>query len=84
MEAYVLPVATGLITRPDCAVALCPCPSVQGDDEWASSTALTGHDLGSIGNPIETKGVACSYPCHVSLEYPYTCSPYLFIEVPLQ
>ena len=42
------------------------------------------HDLGGIGDPIETKGVPCTDPCHIGLEYSYACCPHLFIEVSLQ
>ena len=84
MEADILPVTTCLITRPDSAVALSAGPSVQGDDEWASSSALTDHDLGGICDPIETKRVSCTDPRHVGLEYPHACGAYLFIEITLQ
>ena len=84
METNILPLAAGLVARPYSAISLCTGPSVQGDDEGTRITAVVRHDMGHIGDTIQTKGIACTNPCYVGLQHTHARIAHLLNDVTLQ
>ncbi len=84
VEAYVFPIAAGLVTTPYTGVALCAGPAVKRDDERTGVVAVFRHDAGHVGDAVETERVTGADPSHVGLEYAHTGRSYLFDNVALE
>ena len=84
VEADVLPVATGLIARPDGCVSLCTSPSIERDDERTGIPAIVRHDLSHVSHTVQSEGIAVAYPGHVGLEHSYAGCSHLLHDVALQ
>ena len=84
MESDVLPVTTCLVATPQACIALCTCPTVEGDDEGTCVITKLGHHLGYVSHTIESERVAGAYPCHVGLEDTYASVAHLSDDIALQ
>ena len=84
VEADVLPVATGLVARPDGCIALCAGPAIKRDDERTGILAIVRHNLSHVRYTIQSERIAVAYPGHIGLEYSYACMSHLLHDITLQ
>ena len=84
MEAYVFPIASGLVARPYTCIALRACPAIQADDERAAVVAIVGHDVCYIRDAVQSERVAGTYPGHVGLQHAHSGIAHFLYYVALQ
>ena len=84
VEAYVFPVASGLVAAPYGGITLRSCPSVERNDERTCIRSVVRHDLSHVSYTVQSERIAVAYPCHVGLQHSHSSIAHLLDDVALQ